>query len=98
MCRPDLHVDDDDNSFSPRRWANLVKAVTQRNSQEGMTELELIGEPDPYCEYYDEESAEDSSEETNSESEEPDDGTEQTNSELDDKIEEANSESEENET
>ena len=63
-----------------------------------MTELELNGEPDPYCEYYDEESAEDSSEETNSESEEPDDGTEQTNSELDDKIEEANSESEENET
>ena len=88
MCRPDL---DDDNLFSPRRWANLVKAVTQRNSQEGMTELKLIGEP--YADD-DEESAEDSSEQTNSE---PDDGTEQTSSESD-KIEEANSESEENET
>ena len=91
MCRPDL---DDDNLFSPRRWAKLVKAVTQRNSQEGMTELKLIGEP--YA-YDDEESAEDSSEQSNSESEEPDDGTEQTSSESD-KIEEANSESEENET
>ena len=33
------------NQFTPRRWAKLVEAVKQRNSTEGMSQLELIGKP-----------------------------------------------------
>ena len=63
MCRPEYADPDDENKFTPRGWAKLVKAVTQRNSKEGVTKLELIGEP--YAD--DDEESDDSSEQTNSE-------------------------------
>ena len=52
---------DEDNQFTPRGWEKLVNAVSQRNSREGMTKLELIGEPYA-CD------DEESDEQTNSES------------------------------
>ena len=61
MCRPDYAIPSDDNQFTPRGWGKLVNAVTQRNSREGMTELELIGETYAYDD-------EESDEQTNSES------------------------------
>ena len=33
------------NEFTPSGWAKLVEAVKQRNSTEGMSQLELIGKP-----------------------------------------------------
>ena len=63
MCRSDYVNPDEDNLFTPRGWEKLVNAVTQRNSREGMTKLELIGEP--YAD--DDEESDDSSEQTNSE-------------------------------
>ena len=34
-----------DNCFTPRDWEKLVEAVTLRKSTEGMSKLELVGEP-----------------------------------------------------
>ena len=36
---------DEFNTFTPGGWAKLAKAVEQRNSTEGMSQLELIGRP-----------------------------------------------------
>ena len=33
------------NYFTPSGWAKLVEAVKQRNSTEGMSQLELFGRP-----------------------------------------------------
>ena len=38
------------NEFTERGWSQLVEAVEQRNSTEGMSQLELVGEPTVYCE------------------------------------------------
>ena len=34
-----------ENKFTERGWSQLVKAVEQRNSTEGMSQLELVGKP-----------------------------------------------------
>ena len=33
------------NRFTERGWSQLVEAVEQRNSTEGMSQLELVGGP-----------------------------------------------------
>ena len=33
------------NKVTERGWSQLVEAVEQRNSTEGMSQLELVGEP-----------------------------------------------------
>ena len=36
---------DGDNKFTEGGWSQLLEAVEQRNSTDGMSQLELVGEP-----------------------------------------------------
>ena len=44
-CWCSLFREDYDNNFTEGGWSQLVEAVEQRNSTEGMSQLKLVGEP-----------------------------------------------------
>ena len=70
-CWCSLFREDYENEFTDGGWSQLVEAVEQRNSTEGMSQLKLVGGPTVYSEEESNESDEGSGE-SEEESNEPD--------------------------
>ena len=70
-CWCSLFREGPENGFTERGWSLLVEAVEQRNSTEGMSQLELVGKPIVKSEEESNESDEGSGE-SEEESNEPD--------------------------